>query len=383
MTESVTQPVADAQDAVHAFPASSRADARRFVELPYALYRESAHWVPRLRRDEYRRLSRRHNPFLEHADIALWLASERGRIVGRIAAINDRRHDETHGEAVTWFGFFEAESAAAAKALLAAAERHARDRRSDVVRGPANPSLNESAGLLVEGFAEDPFLLMPYNSPAYQTFIEGAGYHKTKDLLAWHIDLEGQPAARIARVADRVVKRAGFAIRPLEVAAFDRDLDAMQRIYREAWRDNWGFVAPTPAEIRRLARELRPLVDPELVLFVERGGEPVAFAVSLPDLNQVLKRMHGRLWPWGFVHFLRRRAIIDQARLLLLGVLPEVRGLGLYALLIAESYRRAAARGYRRAELSWTLEDNDAVNEGIAAAGGRPYKTYRLYEKRL
>jgi GNAT superfamily N-acetyltransferase len=383
MSESVTQGFEAAQGAVTVREAARPADVRRFVELPYTFYRQSARWVPPLRRDERRRWSPRHNAFLAHAEVALWMATVDGRPAGRIAAIDDRRHDETHGEQVTWFGFFEAESDAVAQALLGAVERHARTRGRLIVRGPVNPSLNESAGLLVHGFDREPYLLMPYNPPYYQTFVERAGYRKAKDLLAWHIDLDGPLPGRIARVADRLAGRAGFTIRPVDLGAFDRDLDALQRIYAEAWRDNWGFVVPTPAEIGQLARELRPIVDPELVLFVERCGEPVAFAVTLPDLNQVLRRMRGSLWPVGVVHFLRRRAIIDQVRMLMLGVLPEVRGLGLYPVLIAESYRRAAARGYRRAELSWTLEDNDAINAGIVAAGGRHYKTYRLYEKRL
>ena len=142
-----------------------------------------------------------------------------------------------------------------------------------------------------------------------------------------------------------------------------------------------GFVPPTDAEIRQLAVELRPVLDPELVLFAERAGEPVGCAVAIPDVNQVLKRMQGRLFPFGVLHFLRRRTIIDQLRVVLLGVMPAVRRAGLYPLLIAELHHRAVARGYRRAELSWTLEDNAAVNAGIEAAGGRRHKTYRLYEK--
>jgi GNAT superfamily N-acetyltransferase len=157
----------------------------------------------------------------------------------------------------------------------------------------------------------------------------------------------------------------------------------MQEIYRSAWQDNWGFVPPTDAEIRQLAIELRPILDPEIVLFAERAGRPVGCAVAIPDVTQVLKRMRGRLLPFGVLHFLRRHAIIDQARVLLLGVVPDMRRMGLYPLLIAELHRRGRRQGYRRAELSWTLEDNDAVNAGIEAAGGRCLKTYRLYEKPL
>jgi hypothetical protein len=172
-------------------------------------------------------------------------------------------------------------------------------------------------------------------------------------------------------------------VRTVDLRQFDRDLAAMQSIYRAAWVDNWGFVPPTDDEIRQLALDLKPVLDPELVLFAEMDGRAVACAVAIPDLNQVLKRMGGRLFPFGLLHFIRRKSIINRARLLLLGVLPEVQRIGLYPLLIAEIHRRTAAGGYRHGELSWTLEDNDAINAGIEAAGGRRYKTYRLYDKPL
>jgi GNAT superfamily N-acetyltransferase len=364
-------------------PVTTGRQVRQFVELPYSLYANYSHWVPPLRRDEHRRLSSRHNAFFQHAEMDLWLASSSGRVTGRIAAIEDGLHDSTHHEAVTWFGFLEADTAETAGALLASVEQRARDRGRIAVRGPANPSLNESAGLLVDGFDEDPCVLMPYNPPSYPLLVEAAGYRKVKDLFAWDLDLTVPLRARITRLATRVAGRHGVSVRPLDLGAFERDLAIVQRIYREAWEDNWGFVPPTDAEVRQLAIELRPALDPEIVLFAEINGRAVGCAVAIPDLNPVLKRMKGRLLPFGFLHFLRRRAIVHRARVLLLGVVPDARRMGLYPLLIAELHRRGVARGYRRAELSWTLEDNDAINAGIEAAGGRRYKTYRLYEKSL
>jgi hypothetical protein len=366
-----------------AVPVTTAADRRRWIEVPYARYAGDPHWVPPLRRDERKRLSPR-NPFLAHAEMTLWLARDReGRTTGRIAAIDDRLHNETHGEAVTWFGFLEAVDQAAASALLDAVERHARSRGSTLLRGPANPSLNESAGLLVDGFDADPSVLMPYNPPEYAAWIEAFGGRKVKDLLAWHLDLGTGPCDRLARMASRVVRRPDIVVRSLDLARFDEELQTLRRLYERAWRDNWGFVAPTAAEMRQVADDLRPIVDSHLVLFVERRGEAVACAVAIPNINRVLKRMRGRLFPFGILHFLRRRAIIDDARVLLLGVDPAVRLAGLYPLLIAELQRRGVERGYRSAELSWTLEDNDAVNAGIEAAGARRSKTYRVYEKSL
>jgi GNAT superfamily N-acetyltransferase len=252
-----------------------------------------------------------------------------------------------------------------------------------MVRGPANLSLNESAGLLIDAFDREPYIMMPYNPVEYIDYVEQAGYAKVKDLLAWELSLEPPPNERMTRIAMRVMHRYGISIRRVEMDHFERDLSIFQSIYRDAWIDNWGFVPPTDAEIRQMAIDLKPIIDPELVLFAEMRGQPVACAIAIPDVNQILKKMHGRLLPFGFIHFLRRRQIINQGRLLLLGVIPEVRRSGLYPLLIYDIYERARRRGYVRAEMSWTLEDNDAINAGIVAAGGVQHKTYRIYEKTL
>jgi GNAT superfamily N-acetyltransferase len=187
--------------------------------------------------------------------------------------------------------------------------------------------------------------------------------------------------ARIERLATRTAKRAGVAVRTVDLRAYDRDLAILQSIYTAAWQDNWGFVPPTDAEMRQLALDLRSVLDPNLVLFAEAHGEPIGCAVAIPDLNQLLKRMRGRMLPFGILQVLRRKRLISRVRALLLGVLPQRRRQGLYPLLIAELFRRGRAAGYREAELSWTLEDNDAVNAGIGAVGGRRHKTYRLYGK--
>jgi GNAT superfamily N-acetyltransferase len=364
-------------------PVSTRALVRDFVELPYRMYAGDPHFVPQLRRDERNRLAPEHNPFFEHASMQMWLARDGGQFVGRIAAIEDRLHNEVHHERLSWFGFFEARDRQVAHRLLDAVEAWGRAHGSHAVRGPANPSLNEPVGLLVDAFDSDPYALMPYNPPTYPGFIEAAGYRKSKDLFAWDIDLMSPRLDRIARLSERVSRRHGITVRTVDMKQFDRDLAILQTLYRSAWEDNWGFVAPTDAEMRQLAVDLKPVIDPELVLFAEMNGRPVGCSVGIPDVNQVLKRMNGRLFPFGLFHFLRRKSIVTRARILLMGVVPEVRRMGVYPLLIFECHRRGVAVGYTRAELSWTLEDNEAVNAGIEAAGGVKYKTYRLYDKPL
>lgn len=385
MSVSVTQRQLPVQDNLRVTRVESARDRARFVELPYQLYPSTSPWVPPLRRDEHRRLSPRHNPFHEHAEVQLWLACRGDLPVGRIAAIDDRLHNETHRERITWFGFFEATEPAVAQALFDVVETHATGRGHAAVRGPANPSLHDSVGTLVDAFDHAPYILMPYNPPSYGEYIEGAGYHKVKDLLAWDIDMQQAVGDRVARVHERLAARRRIHIRTVDMsrAGFQRDLDHLKAIYRSAWSDNWGFVPPTDAEIQQLAADLKPVVDPHIVLFAEVDGVVAGCALALPDLNQVLSRMSGRVLPFGVIHFLRRRSIINRARVLLLGVLPEFRRLGLYPMLIAELHRRGRARGYVRGELSWTLEDNHLVNAGIVAAGGRHHKTYRIYEKSL
>lgn len=356
---------------------------RQFVGLPYSLYSDDPNFVPLLNRDEHRRFDPRHNPFLDHASISCWLAEDDSGVVGRIAAIDDRLHNDVHRESVTWFGFFEARDAAVASRLMHEVATHAAAKGSAFVRGPVNPSMHEAAGLLVEGFDDPPCVLMPYNPPSYAGFIEDAGYAKVKDLFAWELDLTRPLPERVTRIADRVRDRHNILIRCVDMKRFDAELDVLKHIYRAAWADNWGFVPPTDAEIRQLAVDLRPVADADLVLFAEMNGEPVGCAVSIPDLNQVLKRMNGRLLPFGVWHFLRRRSIVTRGRMLMLGVLPKVRRIGLYPLLIAEARARGVRAGLTRAEVGWTLEDNTAINAGIEAAGGRRYKTYRVYEKRI
>ena len=380
---SVTQRSESVQGGLTIVQATGARLVKEFVELPYRLYGGDPHWIPELRRDAHRRLSPRDNPFWAHAEMALFLATRNGRVCGRIAAIEDHAHNAFHRERLAWFGFFEAQDAAIATTLLTAAEEWGRRRGCTALRGPANPSLNESAGLLIDGFDDDPYVLMPYNPPIYASYIEGAGFVKVKDLWAWDIDLTVPLGARIVRMAERVRKRHDVTVRRVNMRAYYADLEKMVGVYREAWEQNWGFVPPTDAEMKQLATDLKPIIDPDLVLFAEAAGRTVACVVVLPDVNQVLKRMHGKLFPFGLLHFLNRKKIINRSRLVLLGVIPEYRNLGLYPLMISEIHQRGVANGYVRGELSWTLEDNDAVNAGIEAAGGRRYKTFRLYEKPL
>ncbi len=364
-------------------PIESARDFRRFVNYPYARHRRDPHWIPPLRIAERDRLRARKNPFFAHAGHALLLAFRGGTICGRIAALDDRLHNQTHGDNLASFGFFEAEDGETARALLGAVEAWAVQRGRARVRGPLNPSLNEEAGLLIDGFDTDPMLLMPHNPPEYAAFIESAGYAKVKDLYAWLYDIGPGPGATISRVAARFKKRERIVIRPLEAREFERQVDRLRLLYCGAWERNWGFVPPTAAEFRRIAADLKLILDPRLAVRAEIDGTMIGCAIALPDINQVLKGAGGRLFPRGIVRLLMRKRIIDQLRVLLLGLLPEFRNSGLYALFWHELQCNAAAAGYKRAEFSWVLEDNYNINHVVERAGARRYKTYRIYEKAL
>ena len=362
----------------------SRRDFRRFINYPYARHAADPHWIPPLRLSETERLSPKHNPFFAHADVALLLAWRNGLVVGRIAAIDDRLHRQAHGDNVAMFGFFEAADADAAQALLAAVDTWARARGRAAVRGPINLSLNESAGLLVDGFDTDPMVLMPHNPPEYGSFIETAGYAKVKDLFAWIRDLDLPMPPAIVQAAAKVRAREGIVVRPLKLTEFAREIEGLREIYCGAWERNWGFVAPTPEEFRRIVKELRPIFDANCAVCAEVNGRMIACAIAIPDINQALKGTSGRLFPTALLRLLGRKWTVDQIRLLLLGVLAEYRNRGIYPLLLAELHRQIVTNTrYRKIEFSWVLENNRAINHAAEMVGARHYQTYRIYQKAL
>jgi GNAT superfamily N-acetyltransferase len=364
-------------------PVNGRQEFRRFIDYAYERNASDPHWVPPLRIGEHERLTPRKNPFFAHAEVELLLAWREGRVVGRVAAIDDRLHNEAHGDNVAMFGFFEADDSAAAQALLSAAETWARGRGRARLRGPINPSLNESAGLLIDGFDSDPMLMMPHNPPEYAAFIASAGYAKVKDLFAWLYDFGTTPPAAVARLGPRLRDKHGIVVRPLRLSEFTTKVERLRVIYCAAWERNWGFVAPTQDEFRRLATELKPIFDERCAVCAEVNGVPVACAVAVPDINQALKGTTGRLFPTALFRLLLRKRYITQMRLLLLGIDPAYRTLGIYPVLLYELHRQVAGGPYRRAEFSWVLEDNRDINQPAENAGARHYKTYRIYEKML
>jgi GNAT superfamily N-acetyltransferase len=306
-----------------------------------------------------------------------------GAIVGRIAAIKNDAHNREHQDRVGFYGFFESvNDQAVANALFDAAAGWTRDKGCDTLRGPMNPSVNDDCGLLVEGFETPPTLMMPHNPRYYVGLTETAGFRKAKDLICYESTGTEMPE-RLVRGTRLVAERKGIKLRSLNMKRFKEEVEMVKQIYNAAWEKNWGFVPLTNDEIDHLAKQLKPVVVPDLVCFAEKDGQVIGFAVALPDLNQALKHNpSGRLVP-GILKVLWYARRVNRCRILLLGALPEYRNTGVDALMYAWIWEKGTARGYNWGEAGWILEDNAAMTNGILRLGFRPYKTYRVYDRPL
>lgn len=364
-------------------PVAAAADLDRFIAFPYRLHREDPCWVPPLRRDVRALLSRTRNPFFDHAAAEYFLAERHGEVVGRIAAIHNAAHNTFHEDRVGFFGFFDCiDEQEVADALFEAAAEWLRLRGLDTMRGPASFSTNDECGLLVEGFDTPPTILNPHNPPYYVRLVERSGFRKVKDLYQYQTRSPELPE-RLIRGARLVAERKRIAMRGLDMKHFDAEVERIKQVYNRAWERNWGFVPMTDREIDHLARQLKPVVVPDLVVFVERDGETIGFAAALPDLNVALKHNpSGRLFP-GILKILWAARRITRIRILLLGLLPEYRVTGADALMYHWIWEKGYALGYRWAEAGWILEDNTAMANALERMGFSRYKTLRFYDRPL
>ena len=357
----------------------------RFIKFQWQIYRNDLHWVPPLLMERHEFLDPSKNPFHQHADVALFLARRGGEVVGRIAAIEDRNFNAFHGTRTAYFGLFESvNDVEVAGALVGAAKDWARWRGLDRLLGPMNLSTNYEIGLLVEGFESDPCMMMTYNPRYYGALLERCGLVKAKDLFAWERSPAAPPPERFLRIADRLRQDGGVTVRGVNMRRFHDEVETFKQVYQAAWKQNWGFVPMTDAEMNRMARDLKPIIDPELCLVAESEGEPVAVTLTIPDYNQALKRLDGRLTrfglPLGLGRLLWNARKIDRMRLITLGVKSGFRRRGIPALLVVETIERARRLGYVGAEISWTLEDNALINGMIESCGCSRTKVYRMYE---
>jgi ribosomal protein S18 acetylase RimI-like enzyme len=366
--------------------AATSADRDRFIRLPWEIYRQDACWVPPLISEVRAFLDPLRNPFFEHAEVKLFLVcDDAGAPRGRIAAIVNRRHVEQHGEAAGFFGLFECrDDPEAAAALFDAAGGFLKSRGMTVMRGPENMSVNDDIGLLVEGFDSPPAIMMPYNPRYYPARVEACGFRKSMDLCAWYGDArELEIPEKIGRGIELCKRRFGFRVRSLDLRRFDEELRSIHAVYTQAWERNWGAVSMTQKEFDHLAAQLKPVVDPDLCLIAEVGGEVAGFSLALPDFNQVLIHLDGRLFPFGIFKLLWYRRKIDMIRILTAGVIQKFRHMGIDSCFYYETWKRGNAKGIYRGEMSWILENNAPMNNALRNLGFKIYKRYRLYDRPL
>jgi len=303
---------------------------------------------------------------------------------GRIAAIIDNNYNAARRSRIGFFGFFESvDDRDVAGALFEAAAAYCREQGMTAVYGPANPSLSDEAGLLVDAFNLPPMIKMSYNPRYYADLVAASGFTPVKDLHAYAIDLTVDLPEKLHRVMAKLKQKRGLVIRPADLSRLPEELAVVKEVYNDAWSDNWDFAPMSEDEIDGLARQLRPLIKPELCPLVFYDGEPAGISIGLPDYNQVLWRMNGRMLPFGWLKFLLHRNRITQGRLWALGIKRKFRNLGYDALLYYESFMGGRRLGYTWGEVSWILEDNEAIIRPIRLLGGRRYKTYRIYQRPL
>jgi hypothetical protein len=374
-------------------PATSKAQLAAFARFPWHLYKGDPNWVPPLYMDRMALLDpEKKHPFFEHATIQPFLAMRGDEVIGTITGHTNRLHNETYHDKVGFFGFFDVVNEyPVAEALLNAAGCWLREQGMEVMRGPENLSQNEEVGLLIDGYGLPPVVMMTYNPPYYCDFMDRAGMKKAQDLYAWDLltnifDLDVQKLpAKFLRVAEQARKRPGLVVRQLDLKHFDRDLELCKHVYNKAWEANWGFVQMTDHEFDHLGASLKMVLDPALVYLALLDGEPVGVSVGVPDVNQAFLRARPQPNNWSLpltlARFLLARRKINAFRLMIMGVEPQYRALGIDALFYVDTARSAFAKGYQRCEMSWILESNEMMNRIIERLGGKIYKTYRLYER--
>jgi GNAT superfamily N-acetyltransferase len=362
----------------------SKPDLKSFIRFPWKVYKGDPNWVPPLIMEMKDKLDRRKHPFFEHAEADYFLAYRGPEVVGRIAAVLDRTHNECHHEKTAFFGLFESfDDPEVARALIDAAAAWGRERGMDTLRGPMNLSMNDECAFLLEGFDAPPVVMMPYNPRYYLDLMETCGLVKAKDLYAFHMGRDCQLSSRAGEFLDRLRSSKQFTFRTMTKAKVQEDALNIARIYNSGWRNNWGFVPWTDNEMKHMAKSLAQFADLDLVFFAEHEGRTVGFAAALPDFNQVFIKMNGRLLPFGIFKFLTGRRKITGVRALVFGVMPEYMHTGLAYLLYDEFEKAIIAKGYQWCELSWQLEDNEAINRFAASIGAAPYRKYRIYEKKI
>jgi len=374
--------------ALRIVPVSEQADLAEFIRLPAAIFKDDPQWIPPLFLERKIHLSPKHNPYFQHAKSQSWLAWRGDVLVGRISAQVDQMHLAQHHDATGFFGMLDAEdNQETFAALMTAAEQWLAEQGMRRVRGPFNLSINEETGLLIDGFADPPVFMMSHALPYYREHIEQCGYHKAADTLAYLIN----PNFVAPPVMQRLLKMASerVTVRTLDRSRFNEEIMLLRDIFNDAWSDNWGFVPFTEAEFKELGQNLKFLLHDEYIQIAEVDGEAAGFIIGMPNINEAIRDLKGKLFPFGWLKLIWRLKIKGPAsgRVPLMGVRKKFQktrlGPGLAFLIIEEVRNELHKRGAHRLELSWILEDNAGMRNIIESIGGTAYKRYRVYEREL
>lgn len=364
-------------------PVSTRRQKREFLSFPWTVYRGDPYWVPPLRADQKEMVNYKPHPFYLHNDIQTFLAWRRGEVCGRVAAIVNHGHNERYQERRGFFGFFECcDNPDAARALFDAAKAWLADRGMTALRGPTNPSLNYTLGLLIDGFGSSPYFMMTYNPPYYEKLLEACGFRKTQDLYAYWGKREMLPAIldKLQPICDKIRQHVNVTVRELDPRRFQEDVEAFLSVYNRSLVATWGFVPMSKEEVRHAAAGLRWLIVPKLALGAEVDGELIGTVFGLLDYNPRIRAIDGRLFPFGFLRLLRNKRGIKGMRVISTNVVPEYQRLGVGMVLLNGLVPRGLEWGLEEVEFSWVLESNWLSRGSLEKGGAMRTKTYRLYD---
>ncbi len=374
---------------LHISQEGGRRGTSRFVDAAWRVHDQpaSSGWIPPLRVVVRDGLDRRGNPFYQKAERALFIARRNGRVVGRVAAIENRWHNEHHGDRVGFFGFFDCrDDQEAANGLFERAERWLGDRGLESARGPVCPSMNYDCGVLIDGFDFPPVIMTPWNPSYYGPLIEGSGYSRARDLLGYYLPAGDQLAVpdRVRLLAERTLQRTRLVFRAWDFDTLEKEVREAFDLYCEAWDGNWGFVPPSWEEFWHIAKDLKSVLHPDFAFVAELDGRTVGFIMIARDMNRILRRIpSGRLWPWNIVRLLVGLPKVLNGRIILLGLRREYQNRGFFPLFAFEVARRAMKIRAEGAEASWILEENESLTAPLEGMGLEPYKRWRIYEKPL
>ncbi len=363
----------------------SKKDLKKFIKFEWQVYKGDKNWVPPLIIDMLSNFNPKKNPIFKHSKIQPYLAYKDGKIAGRIVATINNNYNEFQNEKVVFFGFFETfNDFEVAKALLDKVKEFGKENGMEKIMGPASFTTNDIVGMLIENFDEPPVIMMPYNPPYYNDLVNRYGLIKEMDLLAYKLDAQKvELPDRVKRMVEYLRKRSKVVLRKINIKKFDEEVEKIRIIYNDAWEKNWGFVPWTKEEFEHVAKDLKQVVIPDLALIAEIDGEPVGFSIAIPDANVAIKHANGRLFPFGLIKILYYFNKIDHGRLLTLGVRKKFRKRGIESLFYYESLMNGKKLGWKWGELSWILENNEPIKHGVELMGGKVYKRYRVYSKKI